>query len=102
MQWRLRPSSRSSNIGRHLPSPFRNSVTIPFTVKFRLGWNDSSRLSASNSPGWPKPEGLNGVALHARTREQGYSGQARWGWIAAIKDAANILPVIGNGDIRTP
>ena len=41
------------------------------------------------------------MALHARTREQGYSGQARWEWIAAIKDAVKI-PVIGNGDIRTP
>ena len=45
--------------------------------------------------------GLNAVALHARTREQGYTGQARWEWIAACKDAVR-LPVIGNGDIRTP
>jgi tRNA-dihydrouridine synthase len=46
-------------------------------------------------------EGLSGVALHARTREQAYTGQARWEWIAAVKQAVGI-PVIGNGDIRTP
>ena len=46
-------------------------------------------------------EGLNGVALHARTREQGYSGQAQWHWIARVKQAVSI-PVTGNGDIRTP
>jgi tRNA-dihydrouridine synthase len=45
--------------------------------------------------------GLNAVALHARTREQGYSGNARWEWIAAVKDAVKV-PVIGNGDIRVP
>ena len=57
-------------------------------------------MSASTWRGWRKC-GLAAVALHARTREQGYSGQARWEWIAAVKDAVKI-PVIGNGDIRTP
>jgi nifR3 family TIM-barrel protein len=78
----------------------RAAVAIPFTVKFRMGWNDKyivcvelARL-AENC-------GLNAVALHARTREDGYTGQARWEYIAACKDAVSI-PVIGNGDIRTP
>ncbi len=78
----------------------RAAVKIPFTVKFRAGWNDQeivcvelARLAESC--------GLAAVALHARTREQGYAGPARWEWIAAVKQAISI-PVIGNGDIRSP
>ena len=78
----------------------RSAVTIPFTVKFRLGWNDAQIICVELAR-MAESEGLNAVALHARTREQGYTGQARWEWIAAIKQAVRI-PVIGNGDIRTP
>ncbi len=78
----------------------RKAVTIPFTVKFRLGWNDAQIVCVELAR-MAEAEGLNGVALHARTREQGYTGQARWEWIAAVKQAVTI-PVIGNGDIRTP
>ncbi len=78
----------------------RAAVTIPFTVKFRLGWNDDNIVCVELAK-LAEASGLNAVALHARTREQGYSGQARWEWIAAIKQAVTI-PVIGNGDIRTP
>ncbi len=78
----------------------RRAVTIPFTVKFRLGWNDAQIVCVELAR-MAEAEGLNAVALHARTREQGYTGQARWEWIAAIKQAVAI-PVIGNGDIRTP
>jgi tRNA-dihydrouridine synthase B len=78
----------------------RQAITIPFTVKFRLGWDDDQIVCVELAR-MAEAEGLNAVALHARTREQGYSGQARWEWIAAIKKAVRI-PVIGNGDIRTP
>jgi tRNA-dihydrouridine synthase B len=78
----------------------RKSVSIPFTVKFRMGWNDSNIVCVELA-NMAEDCGLNAVALHARTREQGYAGDARWEWIAAVKDAVTI-PVIGNGDIRTP
>jgi nifR3 family TIM-barrel protein len=78
----------------------RKAVRIPFTVKFRLGWNDSQIVCVELAK-MAEQEGLCAVALHARTREQGYTGQARWEWIAAVKQAVRI-PVIGNGDIRTP
>ncbi len=78
----------------------RKAVTIPFTVKFRMGWNEKQIVCVELAR-MAEAEGLNAVALHARTREQGYSGQAQWQWIAAIKQAVTI-PVIGNGDIRTP
>jgi len=85
---------------RQIFEAVRAAVKIPFTVKFRAGWNDDeivcvelARLAESC--------GLNAVALHARTREQGYSGHARWEWIASVKQAVKI-PVIGNGDIRSP
>ena len=78
----------------------RKAVTIPFTVKFRLGWNDAQVVCVDLAR-MAEAEGLNAVALHARTREQGYSGQARWEWISAVKQAVRI-PVVGNGDVRTP
>jgi nifR3 family TIM-barrel protein len=78
----------------------RAAVKIPFTVKFRAGW-DESEIVCVELARMAEDCGLNAVALHARTREQGYSGYARWEWIAAVKDAVRI-PVIGNGDIRTP
>jgi len=78
----------------------RAAVTIPFTVKFRLGWNDNHIICVPLAK-LAEDCGLNAVSLHARTREQGYTGQARWHHIAEVKDAVKI-PVIGNGDVRTP
>jgi tRNA-dihydrouridine synthase B len=78
----------------------RAAVKVPFTVKFRAGWNDDEIVCVELAR-MAEDCGLAAVALHARTREMGYSGNARWEWIAAVKDAVKI-PVIGNGDIRSP
>jgi tRNA-dihydrouridine synthase B len=78
----------------------RAAVKIPFTVKFRAGWNDDEIVCVELAK-MAENCGLCAVALHARTREQGYSGNARWEWISAVKHAVKI-PVIGNGDIRSP
>jgi nifR3 family TIM-barrel protein len=99
-------SNGGSGLLRDLPriqeifKAVRKAVTIPFTVKFRMGWNDADIVCLELAR-MAEAEGLNAVALHARTREQGYSGQARWEWIARVKQAVRI-PVIGNGDIQTP
>jgi nifR3 family TIM-barrel protein len=78
----------------------RSAVKVPFTVKFRAGWNDQEIVCVELAK-MAEDCGLCAVALHARTREQGYSGNARWEWIAAVKQTVKI-PVIGNGDIRAP
>ena len=78
----------------------RAAVKIPFTVKFRAGWSEQEIVCVELAR-MAEDCGLAAVALHARTREQGYGGQANWEWIAAVKDAVKI-PVIGNGDVRTP
>jgi nifR3 family TIM-barrel protein len=85
---------------REIFEEIRKAVSIPFTVKFRMGWNDTNIVCVELAR-MAEDCGLNAVALHARTREQGYAGDARWEWIAAVKNAVSV-PVIGNGDIRTP
>jgi tRNA-dihydrouridine synthase B len=78
----------------------RAAITIPFTMKFRAGWNDAE-LVAVEMARLAEDCGLQAVALHPRTREQGYSGRADWSRIAEVKAAVRI-PVIGNGDVATP
>jgi len=103
---RVCKSNGGSGLLRDLPhikvifETVRAAVKIPFTVKFRMGWSDEHIVCAELAK-LAENSGLNAVALHARTREQGYSGNARWEYIHTVKDAVNI-PVIGNGDIRTP
>jgi nifR3 family TIM-barrel protein len=78
----------------------RGAVRVPFTVKMRAGWDDKE-ISAIELARMCEAEGVDAVALHARTRQQGYSGQADWSIIARMKEALRV-PVIGNGDVCSP
>ncbi len=78
----------------------RAAVQLPFTIKFRTGWNDDEIVDVGMAR-LAEDCGVEAVALHARTREQGFGGRADWTRIAAVKAAVKI-PVMGNGDIQTP
>ncbi len=78
----------------------RDAISIPLTVKFRLGLDDSrrnylelGRICEAN--------GVQAVAMHARTARQMFSGEADWSNIVRLKETLSI-PVIGNGDVREP
>jgi len=78
-----------------------NAVKIPVTAKMRLGWDDEN---------WTAPElarvledaGVAAIAVHGRTREQGFSGDVKLAGIRAVVQAVKKIPVIGNGDVTTP
>ena len=78
----------------------RRATKLPFTVKMRLGWDDSSR-NAVEIVRMAEAVGVDAVAVHGRTREQFYSGNADYVAIGEVKRAVHI-PVIVSGDIRRP
>jgi nifR3 family TIM-barrel protein len=78
----------------------RAAITIPLTIKIRSGWDET--LIVSTQVGrMAEDHGIDAITLHARTRQQGYSGRADWKHIAELKAAVKI-PVVGNGDIVAP
>ncbi len=77
------------------------SVKIPVTVKIRAGWDERS-INAPLITRIAEKAGAKAIAIHGRTREQGYKGPANWDYIKACKEAARTIPVIGNGDIFDP
>jgi tRNA-dihydrouridine synthase B len=78
----------------------RAAVRIPLTIKLRAGWDEHS-IVAVDVAKMAEDIGIEGVAVHPRTRQQGYTGAADWTIIAAVKQAVKI-PVIGNGDVNSP
>lgn len=89
-------------VARDIVAACRRVLTIPLTVKFRLGL-DAERKNFLELGRICEGEGADGVALHARTAKQMFAGDARlqWGEIARLKESLAI-PVFGNGDVKEP
>lgn len=80
-------------------SAVKSSVKIPVTIKVRTGWDMESR-NTHEVAAIAYNEGMNWVAIHGRTRAQGYSGLSDWDYISEVKSQSK-LPIIGNGDITS-
>lgn len=78
-----------------------SAVKIPVTVKMRLGW-DSENINAPRIAPRLEAMGVAAVAIHGRTKEQGFTGSVNLEGIRAVVQSVKKIPVIGNGDVHTP
>jgi len=77
----------------------KKTVSIPLTIKIRAGYSDSS-INAVETARLAEASGVEHIALHGRTREQGYRGLADWELVKQIKEVVKV-PVSGSGDVTT-
>ncbi len=87
-------------LAEEIVSSVRKAISIPLTVKFRLGLDDA-RQSYLDLGRMCEANGVVAVAMHARTARQMFSGEADWTHLAKLKETLSI-PVIGNGDVTEP
>lgn len=95
-------SAMMCNVGAtaNLVRTIVEAVSIPITVKMRLGWDDAN-LTAPQLAREFEQAGVAAVTIHGRTREQGFSGHVNRDGIRAVVEAVDAMPIIGNGDVRT-
>lgn len=81
-------------------SAVSSAVSIPVTVKMRIGWDEEHVFAVENALAAEKA-GASAIAMHGRTRTQMYEGKANWDVLRQVNDVLTI-PFMGNGDVRTP
>jgi tRNA-dihydrouridine synthase B len=90
---------KSPEIARKIISTAVKHSKKPVTVKMRLGW-DEGNINVVEFAKMAESEGISAIAVHGRTRNQFYSGNANWAWLEKVKKSVAV-PVIGNGDVFT-
>ena len=91
---------KSPDLAARIVEAVKRAVSVPVTVKFRMGW-DANSINCVAFARLCEQAGADMIAVHGRTRSQQYSGQANWDIIRAVKQAVSI-PVAANGDVFTP